>query len=91
MWEKFYIWNPSTGNWENAEYLTSSVDDSMIACDETTNAADSVTFAWIKMYNCMFWCHSWRSEIFYFEHKYTKKQGWLLHCNTDSKTKKLVS
>ena len=43
--KKEYIWNPSTCSCENGEYLgsSSSIDDSMIMCNEILNAADSVS------------------------------------------------
>ena len=41
--ERKIIWNPTTCNCGNVEYLTSTIDDSVIMCDETVNAADSVS------------------------------------------------
>ena len=42
---KEHIWNPSTCSCENGEYLgnSSSIDDSMIMCNEILIAADSVS------------------------------------------------
>ena len=39
--KKDYIWNPNTCSFENAEYLTSNIDDSVITCDEVINAGDA--------------------------------------------------
>ena len=41
--EKDYIWNSPSCSCENGEYLVSTIDDSVIACDEIINAADSVS------------------------------------------------
>ena len=40
---KSNIWNPSTCICENVEYLTSTIDNSVIMCDEIINAKDSVS------------------------------------------------
>ena len=32
--EKDYIWNPATCSCENAKYLASIIDDSVITCDK---------------------------------------------------------
>ena len=32
--KKHYIWNPTTCRCENVEYLTSTIDNSLITCDE---------------------------------------------------------
>ena len=32
--EKYYIWNPATGSWENSGYATSFIEDSVITFDE---------------------------------------------------------
>ena len=32
--EKYYIWNPTTGCWENNKHLASIIDNSVITCDE---------------------------------------------------------
>ena len=34
VWEKVYVWNPSTCICENEKYLASTMDDSKIICDE---------------------------------------------------------
>ena len=34
MYEKDYIWNPSTCSCKNGKYLASIIDDSVITCDE---------------------------------------------------------
>ena len=44
--ERKIIWNPTTCNCGNVEYLTSTIDDSVIMCDEIGNAADSVSKNW---------------------------------------------
>ena len=44
--ERKIIWNPTTCSCENVEYLTSTIDDSVIMCDEIVNAADSVSKNW---------------------------------------------
>ena len=36
---KYDIWNPDTCSCANFEYLTSTIDDSVIAFDEILNAA----------------------------------------------------
>ena len=36
------IWNPTTCSWENVEYLTRTINNWVISCDEIINAADSV-------------------------------------------------
>ena len=41
--EKVCIWNPTTCGCENAEYLTSIIEDSVIMCDKIINVADSVS------------------------------------------------
>ena len=41
--KKDYIWNPSTCICEKFEYLASTVDASVIMCDEIINAADCVS------------------------------------------------
>ena len=38
--EKDYVWNPSTCNCENDEYLASIMDDSTIICDEVIKPYD---------------------------------------------------
>ena len=43
--------NSTTCSCENVEYLISSIDDSMIMCDDIINAADSVS----KKGQQMFW------------------------------------
>ena len=40
--EKYYIWNPTTCCCEKCEYLASSIEDSMVLCDDIINDADSV-------------------------------------------------
>ena len=35
---KYYIWNPATCSCENAKYLASIIDDSVIMCDEIIDA-----------------------------------------------------
>ena len=34
IFEKYYIWNPSTCSCENGKYLASIMDNSAIMCDE---------------------------------------------------------
>ena len=34
MYEKDYIWNPTTCSCENGKYLASIIDDLVIRCDE---------------------------------------------------------
>ena len=34
IYEKNYIWNPATCNYENGNYLASIMDDSAIICNE---------------------------------------------------------
>ena len=41
--KKYYTWNPTTFSCENGKYLGSVIGDSEIRCDETINAADSVS------------------------------------------------
>ena len=41
--EKDHSWNPATCTWENGKYLGSIIGDSVIICDETISAADSVS------------------------------------------------
>ena len=38
----YFIWNPNTFICGNDEYLASSIDDSIIMCDEIINAVDSI-------------------------------------------------
>ena len=38
IWEKEYVWNPSTCICENGKYLGNVMDDSAIICDDVTNA-----------------------------------------------------
>ena len=33
-YEKDYTWNPATCCWKNGKYLASTIDDSVITCDE---------------------------------------------------------
>ena len=40
--KKNYIWNPTTCTCENVEYLTNTIDDSMITCDEIINESANV-------------------------------------------------
>ena len=40
--KKDYIWNSATCTCKNGEYLASSIDDSVITCDEVINNAESV-------------------------------------------------
>ena len=42
--EKVYIWNPATCSCENGKYLASTVDNSVITCDEIIDAV-------VKSYN----------------------------------------
>ena len=41
--EKDYIWNSTTCSCKKVEYLASTIDDSVITCDEIINAADRVS------------------------------------------------
>ena len=41
--KKDYIWNPPTCSCENVEYLASTIEDSVITCDEIIDDADSVS------------------------------------------------
>ena len=41
--QKSYIYNPSTFAGENRKYLRSIIDDSVVTCNETINAADIVS------------------------------------------------
>ena len=34
IYEKYYIWNPATCSSKNGKYLASTIDDSVITCDE---------------------------------------------------------
>ena len=40
---KNYIWNPSRCRCGNVQYLRSTIDDSVIMCDEIINAVGSVS------------------------------------------------
>ena len=37
--KKDYIWNPTTCNCGNGEYLVNTTDDSVFMCDEIVHAA----------------------------------------------------
>ena len=41
--KKDYTWNPATYSCENGEHVTSSIDDSVVRCDEIANVAHSVS------------------------------------------------
>ena len=41
--KKYYIWNPAVCTCENREYLVSTIDNSVITCDEVIHAAGSVS------------------------------------------------
>ena len=43
MYKKYFIWNPATCTYENGEFAVSTIDDSVITCDEIINAANSVS------------------------------------------------
>ena len=43
MWEKYHIRNPARYRCENGQYLASSIDDSVITCDEIKEEAKAVT------------------------------------------------
>ena len=40
--EKYYIWNSATCNCENGKYLASTIDDSVITCNEIINSTKTV-------------------------------------------------
>ena len=40
--KKYYIWSPATCSCENSKYLASTIDNSVITCDEIIIAAGSV-------------------------------------------------
>ena len=40
IWEKEYVWNPSTCIYENGKYLASIMDDLVITCDEVIESYD---------------------------------------------------
>ena len=42
MYEKDYIWNPTTCSCENGKYLASIIDDSVITCDEIIEETNSI-------------------------------------------------
>ena len=39
--EKYYIWNRATCSCENGKYLTSTIDDSVIKCDEIIKGVET--------------------------------------------------
>ena len=43
MWENYHIRNPARYRCENGQYLASSIDDSVITCDEIKEEAKAVT------------------------------------------------
>ena len=49
----YFIWNPNTFICGNGEYLASSIDDSVIMCDEIINAVDSILTNVIDIKNTM--------------------------------------
>ena len=43
VWEKDYVWNPATCNFENEKNLASIMDDSEITCNEVIESKDEET------------------------------------------------
>ena len=37
VWEKGYVWNPSTSTYENDKYLGNIIDDALIHATKLTN------------------------------------------------------
>ena len=48
--EKDYIWNPTTCSCKIFEYLTSTIDNSVITCDGIINSADSYK-KWVSKFS----------------------------------------
>ena len=38
IFEKAYIWNPASSSYKNSKYLASSIDNSLIICEEIIDA-----------------------------------------------------
>ena len=59
--EKDYIWNPAICSLKNGKYLASIIGNSVIACNETTDARETITVT----RNFRKKCSLYKNSIFY--------------------------